>query len=82
MDLSSWTIETCVPIPVVPVVQPASGGAGSGGEPSGGAAGEGGDSGATAPVCPPMPTFSQTGFNPPPQVKGNQCCYYQTMICG
>lgn len=81
MDLGSWTVETCVPIPTVPVQQPSAGGAGSGGESAGGAPGEGGEGGASAPVCPPMPTFSPA-YNPPPQLKGNLCCYYQTMICG
>lgn len=73
MDLGSWTIETCGPIPAAPMPQATSGGAAG----EGGGSGEGG---AAEPVCPPA-AFPGP-FDPPPVLKGNQCCYYRTQICG
>jgi len=74
-DLGSWTVETCFPLSAAPTQPPAGGAA------AGGAAGEGGESGAAEPVCPPR-SLPSAGPSPPPVLKGNQCCYYQTQICG
>jgi hypothetical protein len=84
MDLSSWTVEICYPVPVVPVEQPVAAGGSSAGGAAGGeggaAGGEGGAAGEAAPVCPP-PAFPQP-FDSLPVQKGNQCCYNHTQICG